>query len=174
MLSQSSSTGVTGMTREVCLPRCILGARLGGRSLRLPYLASAGAAAALAATVAFALPETRLASLAAGQRLLGPRAALAGLRGRDVLPVGWLAMFSGRGVYRNCGRAVPVLALTLALQRLPCVSHPSQHSGWSCPSPSEPARLYMMRLPFTRYFGTYDVQDAHARTRLGCEPLAQG
>ena len=34
---------------------------------------------------------------------------------RDVLPVGWLSIFARRGAYRGCGRAVPVLALTLLL-----------------------------------------------------------
>jgi hypothetical protein len=32
---------------------------------------------------------------------------------RDVLPVGWVSIFARRGAYRGCGRAVPVLALTL-------------------------------------------------------------
>ena len=54
-------------------------------------------------------------------------------------PFGFLPSISCSAVFvvdRSCGRVVPMLALTLALQKLP-------------------------------YFGTYDVQDAHARTVLG-------
>ena len=108
----------------------VIGSKLCTVDHRMPYLFSTLAATSV--TVAsLRLPETL-----SGGNTVGFLTALSSLDPRACLPIGWISMFTRSGTYKTCGRALPLLALALAMQRLP-------------------------------FYGTYDVQDGHARTHLG-------
>ncbi len=89
-----------------------LGMRLNDRAgPRLSYLCATAAALALSAACAFGLPETSC-------RTAGARVAFGELRLSSFVPLGFMSMFSRKGVYAQCGAAVPKLAVSLALMRL--------------------------------------------------------
>ena len=81
-----------------------LGSRLAQQHHGRPYLAASLCSAAMA-LLALRLPET--ATLAGG-----------GVRWGGALGFGWVGLLRRRGEYRGAAAAVPMLALTIALQRM--------------------------------------------------------
>ncbi len=89
-----------------------LGMRLNNRAgPRLSYLSSTTAGLMLSAACAFGLPET-------SSRTAGARVAFGELRLSSFVPLGFMSMFTRKGVYAKCGTVVPKLAVSLALMRL--------------------------------------------------------